>query len=81
VLEGIYLLKPAFRGYYDLSEWIECSFETALARAIAHAQEGLPPDETVQAYRTIYFPAQRIHFERDRPQEAADLIFDNDPPS
>ena len=42
VLEGIYLLKRAFQSYYDLSFWIECSFETALERAIARAQEGLP---------------------------------------
>ena len=29
VLEGIYLLKRAFVRHYDLSIWIECSFETA----------------------------------------------------
>jgi uridine kinase len=32
-LEGIYLLKRAFLGYYGLSIWIECSFDTALERA------------------------------------------------
>lgn len=41
LLEGIYLLKRPFQAYYDLSIWIECSFETALERAIARAQEGL----------------------------------------
>lgn len=83
LLEGIYLLKRAFRGrsraLYDLSVWIDCTFETALDRAIARAQEGLPPDETVAAYETIYFPAQRIHFERDDPRGAATLILPNDP--
>src|SRR3990172_1626100 len=58
VLEGIYLFKREYREYFDLRIWIDCSFETALARAIARAQEGLPPEETVSAYRTIYFPAQ-----------------------
>jgi uridine kinase len=77
-LEGIYLLKRAFRAHYDLSFWIECSFDTALERAIARAQEGLPEEETVNAYRTIYFPAQEIHFQRDNPRTAATMIVNND---
>ena len=79
MLEGIYLLKREFQSYYDLSFWIECSFDTALERAIARAQEGLPPEETVAAYRRIYFPAQEIHFERDNPRSAATATINNDP--
>ena len=78
-LEGIYLLKRDFRAYYDLSIWIECSFDTALERAIGRAQEGLPPEDTIHAYRTIYFPAQEIHLQRDDPKAAATLIVSNDP--
>jgi uridine kinase len=77
-LEGIYLRKRALRAHYDLSFWIECSFDTALERAIARAQEGLPEEETVNAYRTIYFPAQEIHFQRDNPRTAATMIVNND---
>jgi len=77
-LEGIYLLKRAFHAHYDLSIWIECSFDTALERAISRAQEGLPPEETIRAYRTIYFPAQEIHFQRDNPKAGATLIVNND---
>jgi uridine kinase len=78
LIEGIYLLKRPFLAYYDLSVWIECSFETALERAISRAQEGLTPEATVQAYRNIYFPAQEIHFRRDDPRSAAMLIVNND---
>ena len=78
-LEGIYLLKRSFLAYYDLSIWIECSFETALERAVARAQEGLSREETIRAYRTIYFPAQEIHFRRDDPRAAAALTIANDP--
>jgi len=77
-LEGIYLLKRAFHAHYDLSIWIECSFDTALERAISRAQEGIPPEETIRAYRTIYFPAQEIHFQRDNPKAGATLIVNND---
>ena len=78
VLEGIYLLKRAYQPHYDFSCWVECSFDTALERAISRAQEGLPPDATVRAYKTIYFPAQNIHFQRDDPKAAATLIVNND---
>ena len=78
LLEGIYLLKRQFQSMYDLSFWIDCTFQTALERAIARSQEGLSPAETVAAYQTIYFPAQRIHFERDQPQQAATAIILND---
>ena len=77
-LEGIYLLKRAFLAHYDLSVWIECSFETALERALSRGQEGLPPEETIRDYRTIYVPAQEIHFQRDNPQVAATLVVNND---
>lgn len=78
LLEGIYLFKRAYRPHFDLAVWIECSFATALSRAVARAQEGLPPDATIQAYQTIYFPAQRIHFDLDTPREAADFVLVND---
>ncbi|MDC0833388.1 uridine kinase [Geitlerinema sp. CS-897] len=79
LLEGIYLLKRQFQSYYDVSFWIQCSFETALERAIARSQEGLSPAETVAAYETIYFRGQEIHFNLDRPQTAVTAIVNNDP--
>ena len=78
-VEGIFLFKQGLREYFDLRVWIDCSFSTALARALERRQEGLPPAATTAAYETIYFPAQRIHTELDNPRESADLIFDNDP--
>jgi uridine kinase len=78
LLEGIFLFKPAYRHHFDLTVWVDCSFATALKRAIARCQEGLPPAETIQAFSTIYFPAQRIHFDRDNPQGAANFIIRND---
>lgn len=78
LLEGIFLFKPKHRHHFDLTVWIDCSFKTALARAVQRCQEGLPPEETVRAFETIYFPAQRIHLRRDYPRAAANLILPND---
>jgi uridine kinase len=79
LLEGIFLLKRAHRDHLDLSFWIDCTFETALERALARGQEGLSPDETVRDYETIYFPAQRIHLDRDSPRGFATVVLSNDP--
>jgi len=79
LLEGIYLFKRRYRGHFDLACWVDCTFETSLERALRRGQEGLPPEQVVRAYETIYFPAQRIHFERDEPRSGADLVLGNDP--
>ena len=78
LVEGIFLFKREHRGLFDLAFWVDCSFQTALARALARGQEGLSPAKTIRAYQTIYFPAQKIHFTRDNPSETADLILKND---
>ena len=78
LFEGIFLFKRQFRRHFDLGCWVECTFETALERAMRRGQEHLPKDETVRAYETIYFPAQRIHFERDEPRSSADMLISND---
>lgn len=78
LVEGIFLFKSQYRKYFDLAIWVDCSFPTALARAIDRGQEGLSPANTIAAYDAIYFPAQRIHLAHDKPRENADLIFEND---
>ncbi len=79
LVEGIYLFKRAFVAHHDLALWVECSFETALARGVARGQEGLPPEDTVRMFQTVFFPAQELHFRYDAPRAAADLVLDNDP--
>ena len=78
LVEGIFLFKQAYRSLFDLAVWVDCTFSTALARALQRAQEGLSLAETIAAYETIYFPAQKIHFDQDNPRGSADLILDND---
>lgn len=77
LLEGIFIFKHRFAGLFDLRIWIDCDFDVALERAIRRSQEGLPPDATAEAYRTIYFPAQQLHLALDLPREAADILVPN----
>lgn len=52
----------------NVAPWLDCTFETALERALRRGQEGLRLGETIRAYPAIYCPAQRIHFARDCAQ-------------
>lgn len=78
LVEAIFLFKRTLRQHFDAALWIDCSFETAFARALARNQEGLSADELRRDYDTIYFPAQRLHFERDDPAGAATFVIAND---
>jgi uridine kinase len=73
LLEGIFLFKRALVNHFDLKIWIE----SALKRAVRRGQEGLSQADTIAAYQTIYFPAQRYHFDIDDPMRECDLIFEN----
>lgn len=79
LLEGIFLLKQRWRSVYDLTLWVDCTFETALERALSRRQEHLSAPSTRFAYRNLYFPAQRLHASIDQPRAAASLVVANDP--
>lgn len=53
LLEGIFLFKREYQHRYDLRLWIDCSFQTALERALSRSQEGLPPADTIAAYGSV----------------------------
>lgn len=79
LIEGILLLKKKYLHYYNYKIWIDCSFETALQRAIERNAEKLEEEQLISDYDTYYYAAQRLHFEKDGPRRSADLIFNNDP--
>lgn len=39
LIEGIFLFKQEYLSFYDLTIWIDCSFETGLRRAIQRNTE------------------------------------------
>ena len=78
LLEGIFLLRRELLRSYDRTIWIDCTFRTALERALERNQEHLPPEQIEHDYRTIYFPAQRHHSSRDAPWERAGIVVLND---
>jgi len=78
LIEGILLFKRKYLLHYDYKIWIDCSFETGLQRAIQRNVEKLDKERLIENYNKYYYAAQRLHFERDDPQSASDVIFRND---
>ena len=77
LIGGILLFKRNYLSFYDHKVWIDCSFETGLQRAIARNAEKLNERRLLLDYYIYYYAAQRLHFERDDPKKAADIIFNN----
>ncbi len=76
IFEGIFLFQDYFT--FDYSVWIECSYETALDRALKRNQENLSEELIRRDYHKIYFAAQEIHLKNDDPRGRCDFIFLND---
>jgi uridine kinase len=75
LLEGVFLFTPEVVPLLDLKVWLEISFDAALARALERDADAMGgPDGVRERYATRYFPGQRLHLERDRPDAAADLV-------
>jgi uridine kinase len=77
LIDGILLFKKKYLSFYDYKIWIDCSFQTGLQRAIKRNVEKLDEERLIHDYDTYYYAAQRLHFERDKPKQVADIIFDN----
>jgi uridine kinase len=77
LIEGILLFKKKYLSYYDYRIWIDCSFETGLKRAIKRNVEKLDEESLILDYQIFYYAAQQLHFEKDNPQDAANIIFVN----
>jgi uridine kinase len=75
LLEGVFLFRPEVVPFLDLKIWLDIGFDDALERALVRDADAMGgPDGVRERYATRYFPGQRLHLERDRPHEAADLV-------
>ena len=75
VLEGVFLFTREVVPLLDLKVWLEIGFDAALDRALVRDADAMGgPDGVRERYATRYFPGQRLHLERDRPKDRADVV-------
>jgi uridine kinase len=79
IVEGCFLFAQDGARQFDLSVWLDLPLDEILPRALRRPRdlERMGGPEGVRSrYRERYVPGQRLHLERDRPQEQADLVLD-----
>ncbi len=82
LFDGVFLLRPELRGWWDLSIYVRASFDVALGRAKARDLPLFGSVATVvQRYMSRYQPGQRQYLEYCQPERAASVVFDNDDPA
>ncbi len=78
LVDGVFLLRSALNHLWDYRIFVQVNFEVALRRAMERDQSLFGDAQAVQTrYLQRYIPGQQLYFQRDHPQERADVIIDN----
>jgi uridine kinase len=78
LFDGVFLLRPELRGYWEFMIFVEAAFEVTLVRA---QQRDLALFGTVaevtKRYEQRYIPGQRLYLEECQPKEHATVVVEN----
>jgi uridine kinase len=82
LFDGIFLLRPELRPFWDYTIFVRAGFDVTLARALRRDLASLGSAEIIEClYRSRYIPAQRKYLDTCRPEAHADLVIDNNEPA
>lgn len=78
LFDGIFLLRPELKPYWDYGIFLQVDFEETLRRAVERDRAHLGAAEQVRArYRVRYVPGQMLYLQSVYPQALADVVVDN----
>lgn len=81
IIDGVFLLRPELRRWWNLGIYVHVPDEVSLARAIARDSDVYGgPEETEMKYRSRYLPGQALYRMEAHPQDAALVVIDNSDP-
>jgi uridine kinase len=81
LFDGIFLLRPLLRPYWDFSLFLHVTAQQTLERAIQRDASLLGGRENVRKrYMTRYLPAQEMYVTEHHPHEVASIVIDNENP-
>jgi uridine kinase len=81
LFDGVFLLRPELRQYWDFTIFVEAAFEVTLARAVERELVLFGSAEEIRKrYEHRYIPGQKLYFEACQPKERARIIVDNNDP-
>jgi uridine kinase len=78
IFDGVFLLRPEIREYWDYSIFLMVSFETSLTRAMDRDIDLFGSEELVlKRFQSRYIPGQRIYLSKANPEQWATVVIDN----
>jgi len=78
LFDGVFLLRPELRVFWDFSIFVRAGFDETLRRAEERDRELMGGAQAVrERYRKRYIPGQELYFSRCAPQDVADVVIDN----
>ena len=81
IIDGVFLLRPELRRWWNLGIYVHVPDEVSLTRAIARDSDMYGgPHETEVKYRSRYLPGQALYRMEAHPQDAALIVIDNSDP-
>lgn len=81
LVDGVFLLRPELREYFELSIFLRVDFGVAVARAEGRDRVLFGSAEEVRRrYRDRYMPGQRLYLAEVDPESWASMVVDNNDP-
>lgn len=78
LFDGIFMNRDELRGYWDLSIFLDVSFETVRKRAVLRDAKLFGTEEAaLKKYDTRYIPGEELYIASCNPKDRADIVIDN----
>ena len=82
LFDGVFLLRPELRAYWDFSIFVHADFATTVGRAERRDRESFgSASEVRRKYQARYVPGQQLYLREVAPQQLAALVVDNNDPA
>jgi uridine kinase len=81
LFDGVFLLRPELRNYFDFSIFLRADFSVTVARAERRDLDLLGTVEEVRRrYRERYVPGQELYLSSVKPEQWASVVIENNDP-
>lgn len=81
IFDGVFLLRPQLRAYFEFSIFLRAGFNVTVARAEKRDLELLGTVQEVRRrYRERYVPGQELYLSEVNPEQWASIVIDNNDP-
>lgn len=78
LFDGIFMNRDELYKYWDISIFLDVTFETVLKRALARDVKLFGFEkEVIKKYNHQYIPGEKIYLNKCKPKERADIVIDN----